>query len=262
MISSHTLYEMARTFESGATASIERGKTLFSYLKGFVDLGIPCAKETMEILVAEMTALKFRNAHVEAFLNQADYILLRREVDRLAFGNSGEAAEKLKNFIRERRQLASNSRAKQSVHLQHRTDTKQALKNVRPEDLMKWLEAQTGTSVAVDLLADHLRNQFPDAPTNELTEWATALLSIPFGRMARSIIKSDLYYNWRCANRESNPSDLLDDMHHVLNAMYCEIYATAESRQAEYAQLLLTPATRVRTYDGGAPIDQWLLSLV
>lgn len=163
-ISTHTLYEMARTFESNSLASAERGKILFSYMKGFVDLGIPCAKDTMEILVAEMTALKLRNSLVEAFLNPGDYALLKQEVDRLACGNSGEAAEKLKKFIRERRELASHSRLMQSLHLQRRTDTKHALKSVRPENLRQWLDSESRTQVAGKLLTDHLAKQFPDAP--------------------------------------------------------------------------------------------------
>lgn len=98
-------------------------------------------------------------------------------------------------------------------------------------------------------------------PPNELAEWATALLSIRFGRMARSIVKSDLYYNWRCAHRESNPRDLLEDIYHVLNASYCDVYATGEAKQSEYASLLLTTGTRVEIYDGQTTIHQWLLDL-
>jgi hypothetical protein len=69
-------------------------------------------------------------------------------------------------------------------------------------------------------------------------------------------------YNWRCANRGSVPKDLIDDMYHVLNAVYCDVYASAEAGQAEYAHLLLTPATRVAIYDKLLPVDEWMVNLV
>jgi hypothetical protein len=75
-------------------------------------------------------------------------------------------------------------------------------------------------------------------------------------------VRSNLYSNWRAANRGSNPADLLDDVLHVLQAIYCEIYATGEAKQAEYASLILTPNTTVAIYDQSVPVDQWLLSLV
>src|SRR5712671_372308 len=53
-------------------------------------------------------------------------------------------------------------------------------------------------------------------------------------RIAKGIVRTDLYFNWRCANRGSTPGDLADDLYHVLNASYCAIYATAEPRQAVY----------------------------
>jgi hypothetical protein len=36
------------------------------------------------------------------------------------------------------------------------------------------------------------------------------------------------YYNWRCARHGSNRPDLIDDMFHVLNATYCDVYVSKE----------------------------------
>jgi hypothetical protein len=47
----------------------------------------------------------------------------------------------------------------------------------------------------------------------------------------------------------------------VLQATYCDIYATAEAKQSEYASLLLTD-TRVEIYDRKITIDRWLEALV
>jgi hypothetical protein len=80
--------------------------------------------------------------------------------------------------------------------------------------------------------------------------------------VSRAIVRADLYSNWRCANRDSNPRDLVDDMLHVLQAVYSDIYATAEPKQSDYASLLLTPSTKVAIYDNNTRIDQWLLTLV
>jgi hypothetical protein len=89
----------------------------------------------------------------------------------------------------------------------------------------------------------------------------TALLANPRFRFSRGVVRADLYYNWRCANRGSNPPDLIDDMFHVLNATYCDVYATKDKKQLEYAGLMLTADTRVEIYTSG-PVDQWLLGLV
>jgi hypothetical protein len=94
----------------------------------------------------------------------------------------------------------------------------------------------------------------------ELEEYAAVLLA-QSKRFAKGVVRSDLYYNWRCANRGSVPKDLIDDMYHVLNAVYCDVYATREEGQAEYAQLILSPKTKVAIYAGGR-IDRWIESPV
>lgn len=53
----------------------------------------------------------------------------------------------------------------------------------------------------------------------------------------------------------------MDDMYHVLNAAYCNVYATAEPKQEEYAGLLLPPYVKIAIYDGNGPVKDWLLSL-
>ena len=72
--------------------------------------------------------------------------------------------------------------------------------------------------------------------------------------------RADLYYNWRCAHRGSNRPDLIDNMFHVLNATYCDVYVSKEKNQLEYVGLLLSRATRVEIYDG-SPVDTWLREL-
>jgi hypothetical protein len=111
------------------------------------------------------------------------------------------------------------------------------------------------------ILAGDIMRIYPDAPPSEVFRYAGALLANPRFRFARGVVRADLYYNWRCAHRGSNRPDLIDDMFHVLNATYCDIYVTKEKNQLEYAGLLLTPDSRVEIYDG-TPVGPWLEQLV
>jgi hypothetical protein len=94
-------------------------------------------------------------------------------------------------------------------------------------------------------------------------QYVHGLLSSPLAHASRGTVHADLYSNWKCAKDGSNRLDLTDDMLHVLQAMYCDLYVTEENNQLRYAPLLLTSRTRIRVYrDRSVPIDQWLLGLV
>lgn len=258
VLSTHTFYELAKTFRTSTREALERGRKLFSYLKEFIEANTPCAKENTELLVAEMWALKSRTLTADAFLDGEGYASLSKEVGRLANGEFDERADK---FIKERGEFALNTRLSQIRHLENRSDVKLELKKVAPDKLERWLREKTFSPTGVAILTSHILRQFPDAPKTEVVGYASALRVFPVGRMASGLIRADLYYNWRCAYRDSNPKDLIDDVYHVLNSVHCGVYATEEKRQAEYAGLLLSPNTRVAIYDGRAPIDRWLQDL-
>jgi hypothetical protein len=254
----HTIYELAKTFRNPTDDRIKRGKELFSYLKLFVDHDIPCSKDNAELLAAEMWALKLRTPTVDVFHSSADFAVIKNEVALLANGIlSGTAS----SFINERIEFASNTRANQISHLEIRDSMKQRLKEVHRDRLADWLNAETFSSAGHRNLTHQIANRFPGLPEIDLQEYATALLQSSNSRMAKGLVRADLYYNWRCANRGSNPKDLIDDMFHVLNSTYCDVYATEEQKQTEYAGLLLTPDTRVAIYDGAVPVDVWLAEL-
>jgi hypothetical protein len=258
VFSLQTFHELCKTFRASTTKSFERGKKLFSYFQEFVDADIPCAKEIMELLAAEMWALNLGKSTVDAFLNKKDYAEVRREVNKLA---NGEYDERTANFLEERATLASSTRLGQARHLESRSDIKQNLMNVSPESLEKWLNYGMTTPGGVALLVAHIQRQFPEAPQLEAEAYAPELLALPANGASRGLVRADLYYNWRCAHRDSNPKDLLDDMYHVLESVHCDVYATAETGQREYAGLLLTANTRVAIYDGRMPPDRWLEGL-
>ena len=145
--------------------------------------------------------------------------------------------------------------------LELRPDVKQRLKGVSDQQLGAWLRSEALSDQGVALLADHVRRQFSEASPEDASEWALGLLGSSSCRLSAALVRADLYYNWRCAHRGSNPKDLFDDMYHVLNAIYCDVYATKEPGHAQYAGLLLTQHTKVAIYENQTPVGTWIVGL-
>lgn len=168
--------------------------------------------------------------------------------------------ETANRFIGEQIEFAKRTREGQISHLQLRPEMKQKLVAVSPNVFPTWLDEQVLSLDGQKILTSHIMRIYPDAPPSAAFGYARALLANPRFRFARGVVRADLYYNWRCAHRGSNRPDLIDDMFHVLNATYCDIYVTQEKNQIEYAGLLLSPDTRVEIYDG-TPVNLWLKHL-
>jgi hypothetical protein len=251
----HTFYELAKTFRKETREARERGRRLFSYLGQLLDAGILCVKENEELLAMEMWALKLRQSSINAFFGDQDLLRVRKGFERLA---NGGFDERTAEFVKQQRAFASNIRVIQKQLLESRPDAKLYLKSVARRGLHQWLDAETYSPAGLATLKDHILRRFPEAPATEALEYASALLASSACRTARGMVRASSYYLWRCACRDSVPSDLFDDMYHVLNSAHCDVYATGEAGQWEYAQLLLTASTRVAIYDGQTPIDQWL----
>jgi hypothetical protein len=135
------------------------------------------------------------------------------------------------------------------------------LKGLSGDQLAAWLDQEVVADTGASILAGHLLRMYRDLSAETAISVAQNLLHIPPSRISKGIVRADLYYNWRCATRGSNPSDLLDDMYHILNSSYCDVYATADARQDNYAALLLDGWTKVAIFDGKAPVNIWLLDL-
>jgi hypothetical protein len=254
-VSGQTTYELARTFRGSA----QRGQRLFQYLKLYVDAGIVGAHDNMELLHGEVTALNTGARGVVAYYSPDQYQAFREEVGKLA---DGIVDDRARTFIADRRQFSSASRAGQKTHLQSREDMRTKLTAVAENRLEAWLDEQILNEAGAAILAGHLLRIYEGLVPRVAIVNAIALLRHPASRIAKGVVRADLYFNWRCANRGSNPKDLVDDIYHVLNASYCDFYATAEEGQAEYAHLLLSQWTRVAVYDDKTPVENWLLSLV
>jgi hypothetical protein len=257
-ISNDNIYELAKTFLMPAQAGTQRGVGLFSYLKGFISEQVPFTKVNMELLAAEMWALQLQESEINPFLNAADYEITRGELERLS---RGELSERVLTYLNWRKNLANYTRSGQIGHFVEQPELKRHLEHVSAEQLPAWLEDETTGGSAISYLAGQIRDYFPEAPATHAAEYAQALLRSSVCRVAKGLARRNFYYNWRCANRESVPGDLYDDSNHILNSNYCHIYATGEQKQMEYAELLLTPSTKVAVYNGQIPIDEWLLAL-
>jgi hypothetical protein len=252
----HNFYELTKSFRSSRRP--DRGKQLLSCFDRFINAGAVCVKDNMELLAAEMWALQRGTLVTNIFLGSVDRELVSAKARSLGIGEFDEDAAQ---FLRTQGDYALSSRSNQIKFLDERDDVKLRLQSIPAENLERWLEFETHTTTCIGVLAQHIMRRFPQASPNEAVEYAAALLAPPPKNFARGVVRADLYYNWRCANRGSVPKDLIDDMYHVLNAVHCDVYATSEEGQADYAPFILTPNTRVAIYSDG-PIDQWIETIV
>jgi hypothetical protein len=255
----HSFYEMAKSFASEKNDTRKCGKELFSQFRRYFQLETHPVKDNAELLAREMWALKLGKSAPEVRIDQNDRATIIRQADRLA---KGEVCDLDRTMIQEQKDSASATRDRQKAFLDKRPDIAGALRSVNIDQLPSWLESAATGRDGVQILTHQIRGRFPEVPLNEVAEYALALVALPSMRYSRAVVRGSLYYNWRCANRDSVPKDVIDDIYHILNSVYCDIYATGEAKQAEYAHLLRAPNTRVATYDRSIPVDEWLESLV
>jgi len=253
-VGTHDFYEIAKTFSRPENHG--RGRLLFSDFNRYLVADTLLIKDNMELPAHEMWAWTLRLPVPETTLSSEDRTLIARKAEQLAGGELGEDGAK---FLESQKSLANNARLNQIAFLESRPDIKSQLQSIQADQLSQWLDGETKRPAGVAILTNHIQRRFAEVPINEIAEYAIALLGRQM-RFSTAVIRCDLYYNWRCANRGSIPRDLMDDIYHVLNAVYCDIYATAEAKQEEYAPLLLSKNTQVAIYDKKTPLDEWLIA--
>jgi hypothetical protein len=252
-IGTHDFYEMAKNFTRPENHG--RGRLLFSDFTRYLVDDTVLVKDNMELLAHEMWALKLRLSSPETTLSGEDRLLIVRKAEQFANGELGDDDAK---YLERQKFFASSTRTSQIGLLNSRPEVKSRLKSIPADKLTQWLDGEVRRPSGIALLTSHICKRFPEASFNEAAEYAAALLDAEM-RFSRAMVRCDLYYNWRCANRGSVPKDLIDDMYHVLNAVYCDVYATGEAKQGEYAHLVLSDETQVAIYDEKTPIDEWLV---
>jgi hypothetical protein len=253
----HDFYELARTFNSAKPNARERAMKLLSFFKRFVELDTHSVRENTEILAQEMWAVKLRQPVPDTLLFREDRMRVIEKAEKLA---NGEISESDTKFLDEQRQFALSARSNQIEHFIRRPDMKQELKSIPEAKVAEWLDTESTGDRGVTLLTFQVTRRFPEATLEDAVAYACAMLERSM-RLARGLVRFDLYRNWRCAHRGSISKSLVDDSSHVLNAVYCDVYATEDAEQAGYAPLLQTANTRVAVYPRTMPVDRWIESL-
>jgi hypothetical protein len=256
-LGTQVVYEIAKTFQMRGPLAADRGRKLFCYLKQFVDMRIPCVKMISDILGEEMRRASRQTENVRTLLDEANFSGLANEVEKLAAGNFDYRASR---FVSDRKDHANQTRSDVAEHFKARPKLKKILAAVSVDELASWMEKEVGRS-GRRILRQHIAWTFPQTSLREATWLAKKLLASPSYRMAHAIARADLYINWRYAQVDSISRDVPDDLFHVVNAAYCDVYATKERRQGRYAALVLT-GTSVAIYDGVPPLQEWLRTMM
>jgi hypothetical protein len=247
--------ELSKTFLK--LKSHERAKILFSHLQAYMNAGLRCvAKDVSEMFVAEMWALKGAE-NSDKFLAGQDVLKINDLISQLA---RGELPEGFLAGLEAKTSRAREDKDRTATSLRDQPMLKDELLSIDESRFPNWLKEQLKSNQAIRLLVEKLGLRFPTIATTELFEYARALINNK-SRLAIGMLRADFYYSWRCARRGSNRGDLLDDLYHVLNASYCDVYATAEVKQSQYTGLILH-STRTAIYDqNNQLLDKWLISI-
>lgn len=257
VLSSHAVYEIARNFARGDRKGHDRGTQLFGYLLQHLGLGMACSKELWEYLLAEAFAFTNRLGEIDTLATTEQCQTVRIEVEKLA---DGTVEGRVKLFLEQRRQWARDTKVRQEEHIIERKKLREYLLSIQEEGLAAWMESETLTHSGVSILRRRfLKKCIGPGPALKDVH---SLLCFPPAEAARATVRADLYANWHCAWYKSNRLDLMDDMLHVLQAVYSDLYVTEDRKQTQFASLLLTSKTRVAIYSRAVPIDEWLLALI
>ena len=258
VLSPHCWYELAKTFRSTKASAEQRDQKLFGYINEFLKAGVLCNKDNAQLFQSEVLAARSGRLSVDPAIDSTARSLVCELTHELM---NGRVSRILEVFTDAQTQRASNLRNREASHLHGRADHKALLQSVAENDLDHLMQAVLTGSSGVALIVQEIKAHFPEADAKGMRDCATALLSSPVGRFAKGFVRSVVYYSWRCAHRNSNRSDLADDMYHVLNASYCDTYVSAELNQQEYAPIILGPDIRIMIYDNTKPADEFLLEL-
>jgi hypothetical protein len=259
---SHNLYEIAKSFHRTKNQTKTKGKELVAFLMKFFEGPILHPIESGELLKAEANVNKFMR---EPF---ADEIFVKAQETNLFKAESQALLQEplrpdIADFIENRKMKVADLRTNQMARLANRPTLLARLKAVASKHLKTFLQNESQSAQALRILDFHLHHVFPALPLGLVREVSNILLNSGIAPFTHSLIRTTLYMNWRAANYGGLASDVPDDMYHVLNATYRDIYATGEAAQS-YAIDLLASKTTFRAYpqDKSVAIDDWLVGLI
>jgi hypothetical protein len=218
---------------------------------------MPCTKEFWELILAEAYAYENNLPEIDSMATPEQCTTTAQELGKLG---SGIIEERVKQFLDQRLDFAKDTRTDQKSHMDDREELKHDLKNVERDGLAEWMQEETFTPEGVNTLHKKFIKRLGPGAT---PEYILHLLKFPPAQAGRASIRGDLYYNWHCAQYDGIRLDLLDDILHLLQSVYCDLYISEDKSQDLYGPLILTPRTRIEIYrDRKVPIDEWLLSIL
>jgi hypothetical protein len=254
VISTQLVSELAGTFRSKRLKDpLARGSSLFSYLLRFLGAGVPCLKMNSQLLQDEAMAITGEIPGFNALLCPDDYTRMVAEVEKLS---RGIIETPVLTFLANRANLAKASRSDAIDFTNQRPELKGACGTATFEEYFQ--SAHPADPLRV--LRGHLADEFPATSPEVLTEVAIAMIRNPSCRVAHTMVRADMYVTWKAGRAGALGRDVMDDCYHLVNASYCDVYATKDKPQAQYAQAVVGP-TQVRFYDGDVPVSEWLLSI-
>jgi len=252
----NVVYEFAKLFFPGYELKVRRGRDLFEYLKLNLDLKIPVVKENVSLLKDEALDASGQRSFDFCFANRSDCEALVREVNNLCEAHVSPGRDE---FILKRKALVESSRASARNHFKNRPDVEERLAALDEAELPEFLITEYATRQGELIILGHLVNIFSGSTPADLLRAAKDLSSSSKYRFARALARGSLYLNWRCAKFGSIRDDLYDDMFHVVNAAYSDVFATTDTDQANLARHAIE-ATQVISCDGNKPISDQLMS--
>jgi hypothetical protein len=259
VLSDENVFECAQTFLATGIEGSHIGSALFTYLMGFIEARIRITKDNMALVAAEMQSIQWQLRIINPFLTADDLNVAQIVVEDCA---NGKLRDRAREHIEWR--IRSNESGRRGIahYIDNAPALNEALSRISEHELPRWIRWVRSTKDGVDYLAWQIKHYFDDQPFDEILEYAQRLQFSSANRVSMGLAARNFYFNWRYVHHHSIRKDLFADSNHIINANYCDVYATKEAKQGTYASLLLTSATRICIYDPAQmPLDRWLLSL-
>jgi hypothetical protein len=252
VLGENVLIELARAFESQKAAVRIQARQLFSYMQGYLRMGIPVLKPNWAVMIEEALHLTGDGPEPTPFVD--DYPQLLNRVNELADGAFGTDVQ---NFTKDRKRLVEQDRSGLPLFVKTHPALSNEMREVAREDLPSWLAQQSTKPRGAVILAVYLGSQFPENRPVELLRVAERLLLDERYKVSRALTTDALYFQWRGANYGSVPKDFNEDMYHAVNASYCDFFVTDDVDQATHAAYA-SNQFRPLLCDTEAPLLEWL----
>jgi hypothetical protein len=248
--SSHVLYELSKAFEGTRLSSRQKAPELFRRFKSFLEQDFLYVRQNVSILKDEAKAADGEICAVQPFGGE-EYSLFRARVERL----SGGALDSQTAFA-----IAYRKKQVQALRTSVTQGTSAKLAQLARIDLEPFIRKLMGQQISRNILKFHLANLYIIESGSDLTRVAKKILRTRSYRVAHTFVKTDLFLTWRKERNGTLRRDAADDVYHLVNASYCDIYCTSDKDQNDYVPAVL-PDVKFAYYDQTKPISDWLCGL-